>query len=379
MVLTIEKMATDALGVAHDDGKVILVRGVLPGETAECRIIESRSGYSIAEAAGIINASPVRKEPVCPYYGICGGCDFQIVGEKDSAEIKKAVLADNLIRIGKADSLPEDIEVHYGSFEGYRRRVRFHVDYPSRNWGFLGRKSSEIVSVRHCPAISERLNELLSDGRKLLDEARKAMFMNALRRGTGHAEIRAFDGDDGVSLGHEAVSISVSGIRYVLNASVFFQSNPSVLPSLLSFVRENAQGETIMDLYSGVGTFSALFEGTGKRVYAVERDKECLSLSKLNAPSALSFTADVALWGRKNGRHVDTVIVDPPRTGLSSEALSEIVSWKPDRIIYVSCNSSTLTRDVSRMAGYRIMKAAVFDFYPGTGHDESALVLDRMK
>ena len=225
----------------------------------------------------------------------------------------------------------------------------------------------------------DSIRQLLADGRKLLDEARKAMFMNALRRGTGHAEIRAFDGDDGVSLGHEAVSISVSGIRYVLNASVFFQSNPSVLPALLSFVRGNAQGETIMDLYSGVGTFSALFEGTGKRVYAVERDKECLSLSKLNAPSALSFTADVALWGRKNGRHVDTVIVDPPRTGLSSEALSEIVSWKPDRIIYVSCNSSTLARDVSKMEGYRIMKAAVFDFYPGTGHDESALVLDRME
>ena len=377
MDLIIEKMATDAFGVGHYNGKTVLVCGSLPGERVECRITEDRSGYSIAEAVGVITPSPMRREAVCPYYESCGGCDFQIVGEKDSAELKKSVLVDNLRRIGKVESLPDDIPVYYGEFEGYRRRVRFHVDYPARKWGFLGRKSSEIIPIRNCPAISRRLNSLLEDGRILLDEARKAMFSNSLKRDTGHAEIRAFDGDDGLSLGKENVSIDIAGIRYTVNALVFFQSNPSVLPHLLSFVKENAIGDSIMDLYSGVGTFSALFENTGKRVYAVERDKLCLSLSKLNAPSALSFTADVALWGKKNGRHVDTVIVDPPRTGLSREALSEIISWKPERIIYVSCNSSTLSRDAALMADYKITKAAVFDFYPGTGHDESALVLDR--
>ena len=139
----------------------------------------------------------------------------------------------------------------------------------------------------------------------------------------------------------------------------------------------NAIGFTIMDLYSGVGTFSALFEGSGKKVFAVEREKECLYLAKKNAPSAISFSADVALWGRKNKERADTIIVDPPRTGIGDEALSMILSWKPERIIYVSCNSATAARDIGRMKGYRAIKARVFDFYPGTGHDESAYVIVR--
>ena len=132
-----------------------------------------------------------------------------------------------------------------------------------------------------------------------------------------------------------------------------------------------------MDLYSGVGTFSALFENSGRKVFAVERDRECLYLAKKNAPSAVSFSSDVALWGRKNKERAETIIVDPPRTGIGEEALSLILSWKPERIIYVSCNSATAARDIGRMAGYKVTKAKVFDFYPGTGHDESAYVIDR--
>ena len=378
MALRIEKMASGAVGVAHEDGRTILVAGALPGELVECRTVETKPGYSVAETIGVIEASPLRIEPRCPYYGICGGCDFQIVSEHDSACIKADVLRDNLRRIGKRDDIPADIPVYYGPFNGYRHRARFHVDLSGGKWGFLGRKSSSIVQIESCPVISSRLNELLADGTALMKAARSAMFSNRVNRQTGFAEVCAFEGDNEVSLGDEDVGITICGITYSVSASVFFQSNPIVLPHLLEFVRDNACGESIMDLYSGVGTFSALFEGSGKRLYAVERSKGCLKLSKKNAPSALSFTADVALWGKKNGRHVDTVIVDPPRTGLAPEALDLIVSWKPERIIYVSCNRSTLSRDVGRMQGYAISKAAVFDFYPGTGHDESALVLDRV-
>ncbi len=377
MALRIEKMASEAVGIAHENGKTVLVRGALPGEIVECRAIESKPAYTIAEVVGVIEPSPMRLEPRCPYYGSCGGCDFQIVSEKDSAAIKKDILVDNLSRIGKREDIPVDIPVHYGSFCSYRHRARFHVDVSSLKTGFLGRRSSRIVEIESCPVISSKLNELLSERKTLLKAGRDAMFSNRVDRATGYAEVSAFEGDDAISLGNEEVSITVGGIHYHVNANVFFQSNPSLLPALLDFVKDNAEGESIMDLYSGVGTFSALFEGSGKRVYAVEKSKGCLGLSKKNAPSALSFTADVALWGRKSGRHVDTVIVDPPRTGLSPDALSLILSWKPERIIYVSCNSSTLSRDVGKMEGYSIAKAAVFDFYPGTGHDESALVLDR--
>ena len=378
MALRIEKMASDALGLAHEGGRTILVRGTLPGELVECRIDEEKPGYAMAEAIGIIESSPMRRNPVCPYYGFCGGCSFQIVSEEDSARIKRDILCDNLRRIGKRSDVPETIPIHFGCFDGYRHRARFHVDAANRRYGFLGRRSSEIVPIESCPALSSGLGSLLKDGRRLLEEGRNAMFSNRVDRSTGFSEVSAYEGDDGVSFGDEVVHTKALSIDYSVNARVFFQSNPKVLPELLSFVRDHAIGDSIMDLYSGVGTFSALFEGSGKRVYAVERDRSCLALSRINAPSALSFTADVALWGRRNGRHVDTVIVDPPRTGLSPDALSQILSWKPERIIYVSCNSATLARDLGRAGGYAIGAAALFDFYPGTGHDESAVVLDRI-
>ena len=134
-----------------------------------------------------------------------------------------------------------------------------------------------------------------------------------------------------------------------------------------------------MDLYSGVGTFSRLFEGSGKTLYAVEREKRCLELSRKNAPSAKSFTDDVAVFSKKVRYSMDTVIVDPPRVGLASSVVDMMMKWNPERIIYVSCDSTTFCRDYKLMKDrYRISKARVFDFYPGSSHEESAFVLDRI-
>ena len=129
-----------------------------------------------------------------------------------------------------------------------------------------------------------------------------------------------------------------------------------------------------MDLYSGVGTFSALFEGEGRSVTAVERDRNCLRLAKKNAPSARYFTDDVARWAASSDRKVDTVIVDPPRTGLGSAA-SMIASWNCDSVIYVSCNSASLAYDLKAFSSYEIEKVKVFDFYPGSGHEETVVIL----
>ena len=241
--------------------------------------------------------------------------------------------------------------------------------------GFMARNSNDIVRVEHCPLLSHRLCALLQDGRDILSAARSAVFEN--RTAGGMAEVSAFEGDDDVSLGDRSVSISIGDISYLVSANVFFQSNPRLLPELLSFVHDNSIGNIIMDLYSGVGTFSAIFENSHAKVYAVEREKRCLALARKNAPSALSFTADVALWGKKNGVRPDTIIVDPPRTGIARDALSLIASFGAERIIYVSCNSATAARDIGMLPEYSVDKARVFDFYPGSGHEESAFVLTR--
>ena len=326
MVVKIEKAVSDCLGLAKaSDGRTLLVEGALPGEVVECEEKERKAGFSAMVCKDVIEPSPMRRLPFCPYYGRCGGCSFQIVGEKDSAYIKESVVKDNLIRIAKLPELPEFDSPVYGSAASYRHRARFHVDFRSRRAGFLSQSSSELVDLDSCPVLSGRLSGLLEDKKALIEAGRMAMFSNMVNPKTGFAEVPAFDGDAEVSLSDKAVSITVGNMEYYVSAAVFFQSNPGLLERLLSFVHENAEGDSIMDLYSGVGTFSALFEGTGKRVWAVERDKRCLTLSRKNAPSALSFTADVASWSRKSGRKVDTVIVDPPRTGLGKES-AELIS-----------------------------------------------------
>lgn len=376
MPLRIEKAVTDGLGLAHNDnGRIVLVEGVLPGELVEERIIEESRGTIRAEATRILEASPMRRAPFCPYYGKCGGCNFQIINEEDSAAIKEDIVKDNLLRIGHFDTLPPFDSPVYGSAERYRHRARFHVSIRTKDWGFMAKRTNEIVRIDDCPLLSEKLSLMLKDGNAIIAASRQAVFEN--RTSGGIAEVSAFEGDEEVSTGENSVCITVCGIPYMVSANVFFQSNPRLLPELFEYIKTHVVGNIIMDLYSGVGTFSALFEGDGKTVYAVERDKRCLMLSKKNAPSARSFTSDVGEWTKKSGVKPDTIIVDPPRTGMARDAISIISSFGAERIIYVSCNSVTASRDLALFEGYSLDRARVFDFYPGTGHEESAFILTR--
>lgn len=376
MALSIEKLASGALGVSHINGKTVFIENALPGEIVEVEIKEEKKGYIMASSSEIIKRAENRIDPICPYYGICGGCDFQFVNEKDSAYLKEAIVKDNLKRIAHMEKLPVFDEPAYGKMEGYRSRCRVHVDLKTKKQGFLKKDTNELLDIDFCPALEGKLNDLIAEkGGRLFKEARSKMFENRVNRNTGYAEVALFSGDKEVSFGKNLVDILISGVDYKVNANVFFQSNPRVLPELFDFVRKHTVGDTIMDLYSGVGTFSALFEGTGKTVYAVERQKECLALARINAPSAISFSDDVAVWGRKSGRHVDTVIVDPPRVGLDKGVPEMISSWKPERIIYVSCNSVTAARDLPLFVGYEIERVKVLDFYPGSSHVETVVLL----
>ena len=154
MAVRIEKIVSDALGLAHDGSKAVFVDGALPGELVEYSIREERNGYIAADCTAVIEPSPMRRVPVCPYYGRCGGCSFQIVDEKSSAELKEEIVKDNLRRIAGLNELPPFDSPVYGSFNGYRHRARFHVDIRSKEWGFLARRSSSIIHAESCPLLS---------------------------------------------------------------------------------------------------------------------------------------------------------------------------------------------------------------------------------
>ncbi len=372
MQVKIEKLITGGLGLAHDSGKTLFVKDALPGEEVVCSLIQEKKNYSLYKCEKVLSESADRITPQCNYYGKCGGCDFAILDAKASAYAKEEIVKDNIARLGHVNYPYTVLPPLYSSLSGYRNRVRFHVDLKKEEIGFLANKDSKLIPLSNCPCLTERLNALLKTKVEILQEARKIKHEKGLNR-YGYVEVPLLDGNEQVSFGNDSVKV----LNYSVDSSCFFQSNIKVLPSMLDAVKNEVYGNTIMDLYSGVGTFSALFPE--KKVFAVEKFKGCLKYAKENAPNAISVTDDVFLWAKKQRKEkIDTIIVDPPRVGLQKEVPSLLLSFSPKRIIYVSCDSVTLSRDIPLFFPYKVQKLQVFDLYPGSHHEESAVVLSRI-
>lgn len=380
--LEIEKLVTKGDGLARHEGKAVFVSGALPGETVLARVTETKGDYLRAQTSEVLVASDQRVVPLCPYYDECGGCDLQHASLDAQVVAKQAVVAENLLRVGSIDISDDTIhvlQVVRSPAWGYRTRVRFHVDIEGNRAGFLARQSNDLVDIRHCPILCESLNRLLGEKRPLLMRAA------AMRRATEGwqqrkrwVEVPVFAGDDRVSLSTTEVSVEILGKKLWADSNVFFQSNRAVLPEMVEFVRTRVTGTSIVDLYAGVGTFSAFVEGHDRQVVAVERDKRCLELARKHLLQTEFFTQSAEHWGRsRRSARVDTVIVDPPRTGLDRDVVEAIASWKPETIIYMSCDNVTLARDCKRLAahGYRVDTLRVFDLYPQTSHIECGVVL----
>lgn len=380
MPLTVERLVSQGRGLAiTSEGKQALVSDALPGEVVEVAIEREHASYLMARATEIIEPNPRRIVPPCPYWGVCGGCDFQYAEGTYQGELKEAIVVDALERTGgvKADSYVIEKQATDTLWE-YRSRARFFVDLHSKEVGFLGRLSNTLVPIEHCPVLVAPLNALLADPKRLFDAARREMFANRISK-NGLVEVAAFaDGEEAVLLDEE-ITVEVGAKRFVLSPTVFFQSNLFLLPALGQHVSSLVEGGSVMDLYSGVGTFASFVEEAGRTVVAVERQKQCLAFARRNAPGATFYTEAAETWATRQKMAVDTVIVDPPRTGLESSLPSLMASWNPRRIIYVSCDEASLARDVKRFGieGYTVRSLRLFDLYPQTFHTESVVLLTR--
>ena len=380
MLVRIEKLVQGGSGFTHlESNKSLFVEDALAGELVEVEIDSEKKGYANAHVTSILESSPLRVIPPCPHWGICGGCNLQHLKSSEQAQTKHRLVLENLMRVGGLDSATFVMEeVASGPAWNYRSRVRFHVDLPKKEIGFLAKKSNTLIPIDYCPILVDSLNEVLALKQPILDAARQVMFSNASSKNR-YIEVSAFSGDTEVSFGDKVVQATIDGHRFFVTANVFFQGNRFLLAEMVNFVQAHALGSVVMDLYSGVGTFSSFLVQPGRTLIAVEKQKQCLSLAKKNVGSAQFYTDAVESWGKKQKVQVDTVVVDPPRTGLEDSVPILIASWKPARIIYVSCNSVTLSRDLQRFAqqGYTVRVGKVFDFYPQTFHQEVAVVLDK--
>jgi len=364
-IAKIEKLIPGGKGLCRVDGKVVFVPFVLPGEKVEIRIREEKKSYCEAELLSVLESSPERIQPICPLYGICGGCNMQHMTYDRQLEAKIGFLKEHLLR--NANISLDDIPVVSSKPFAYRNRVQVH--FGNGVAGFKEKSGDRVIGVDKCPVASEGINQYFRDISSPESEGRYTVY--------GTDQWYSKEGTSG------DISVDVLGQTIHFNSSLFFQSNLSILTPLGEYLRKNIQGGSLLDLYCGVGLFSSLLEDRVESLTGVELNNHVAPyIDKNLSGSYRFFPLSLEKWitgpGRKS-RGADHIIIDPPRTGLSKPVRKFLGTSNAKKIFYISCDPATMTRDLKDLLAdnYVMTNFQLYDFYPQTSHMEAVALLER--
>jgi 23S rRNA (uracil1939-C5)-methyltransferase len=439
LLLQIEKLIYGGDGLARlpaDDrgrGKAVFTPFVLSGEKIEATITEEKAGFARAHAAAIVEPSAHRVAPPCPYFGRCGGCQYQHAAYEHQLEIKREILLENLRRIAKLE-LQCEIQIHASPPWNYRNRSRLQIrTRPDFALGYFKFASHEVLPVEECPISSPLINRgiaaLWQQGRKgkAVEGVREIeFFANAedsrlivellcapeVRR----AAVRAWAEDlcaalpeiAGVTAFREPqkgvqeplVTVGASDLTYQtrksayrVSAGAFFQTNRFLTDKLVEIVTAGRSGDLALDLYAGVGLFSTALACDIRHIVSVESSQTSAGDLSYNLPvnaravhaAAEQYLSDLGSPGKVgNGAALpqmphrpDLIVVDPPRGGVGERVARLLASAGAPRLTYVSCDPATLARDLVPLlaAGYRVEEVHLVDLFPQTYHVESVVQL----
>ncbi|KQX76013.1 class I SAM-dependent RNA methyltransferase [Aeromicrobium sp. Root472D3] len=381
--------------VARLDGQVVFVRHALPGETVRLAITERTSSFLRADAVEVLRAAPGRVEAPCSYAGPggCGGCDFQHVDPAVQRGLLGDVVSEQLRRLAGIDRAVE-VEAVTPDALGWRTRVQFAVD-PDGRPGLRRHRSHEIVPVERCliahpdlPRVTGRTWDDTSVEGIVSSTGDRLLVTDASISDEVEAEVGGVVATDGtVRGGRGAVTEQVRDVDFRVSGSGFWQVHPAAAETLVAAVLEGADvsaGDTVLDLYAGVGLFTSfLADGVGESgtVLSVESDPggsrdARRNLHDVPQVTLVGETVERALRQRLLGETADVVVLDPPRTG-AKKAVQGIVDLAPRRIVYVACDPAALARDLASFAarGYELAGLRAFALFPMTHHVECVAVL----
>lgn len=380
MEIRIERILPGGVGLAHAGGKTVFVSLAAPGDHLRVQVEREQGNVLFASVVEVLTPSPVRVEPPCPYFGRCGGCDFQQLTYEAQLAAKAEIIADCLHRIARLDQVPA-ITVHPSPKQWrYRVRATWQIDQDKREIGYYERGSRRVCDVEYCAVLLPELQDTLERVRAT-DQAEFPADLKHLDAVTGENDVSlspAFG-----EFETNELSLRVGNEVYQYTAESFFQINPALLPELIEFALTNAGGETALDLYCGVGLFTLPLARRFAKVTGVESNPVAARFARRNLEQAALLnarilTASVAGGLSKSGA-VDFILLDPPRAGAESVVIKGMLDLHPARIAYVSCDPATLARDLKKLiAGdYTIDAIAGFDLFPQTHHVETVVLLRR--
>ncbi len=427
--LSIEKLVYGGDGLAHADGNTVFVPYVLPGEEVRAASKSRKKKLIWAELVEVSSPAKERGKAKCPHFQKCGGCHYQHIPAAEQLRLKKEILRETLARLGGV-SWEGGIEEHSAEPYGYRNRAQWAVrSGMPRALGYFLPESSTIIPIDECPVLSPRLSETF------------AQLQNMARSGTlpaGIREIEAFadSADEKIALNvafekfpkpaAELASIfrealprieslllldqkknrfeltgpgfllhEAGGHKYRVSHLSFFQVNRFLVEDLLKTVTADARGALALDLYSGVGFFTLPLAGTFAKVVSVDANLAATRDLHANAELAgVTITAHnehAEEFLKKTQEKPDFVVLDPPRSGLGVEAAGHLAELGAKEIIYISCDPSTLARDLAVLTSsqrkpkeiigpsiqYEITEMHLFDLFPQTFHIETLVRLRR--
>ncbi|MDR3415348.1 MAG: 23S rRNA (uracil(1939)-C(5))-methyltransferase RlmD [Nevskia sp.] len=420
----VEDLAQDGRGIARVDGKVVFIAGALPGERVRYKLSRISRDADEGAATAVERASPHRVEPGCPHFGLCGGCSLQHLAPAQQVAFKQKQLLDALRRIGGVE--PREVAPPLtGPVWGYRRRARLGAKLVPKKGGvlvgFRERESPLLAAIDSCavldPRVGTRLRELASLVGSLSIAARvpqievacadhAALVLRVLEP-PGEADLvalRSFaeahdldlylqrGGPDTIEPLRTARPLSYSpdgsGLRLEFGPADFVQVNGAVAQAMVVQALQwlaPAPGERVLELFAGLGNFTAPLARTGALVSAVEGEAELVRRGRdnlqRNGLDAQYFRADLfapdaqAPWLRQP---CELALLDPPRSG-AREILPLLARLRPRRIVYVSCHPGTLARDAGLLVkdhGYHLRRAGAIDMFPHTAHVESMALFE---
>lgn len=446
VTIEIEDMGVDGEGIGHADGCTFFVKDALIGDVITAKVMKMKKNYGYARLMEILTPSPDRVEPRCAYHKQCGGCQIQSLSYEKQLEYKKKKVLNNLQRIGGLNHLPEFDLIGMEEPYGYRNKAQFPFGTDKNGeivTGFYAGRTHSIISNTKCylgieeneqilevilahlkryhiPPYEEQTGKgllrhvlirkgfttgelmvcLVLNGthmpkmQELAERLAKIPGMTSITINVNTKQTNVIMGQEMRSVwGQDYITDYIGNVKYQISPLSFFQVNPVQTRKLYERALEYADvesGETVWDLYCGIGTISLFLAQKAKQVYGVEIVPQAIEDARRNA-ALNGFTNAEFYVGkaeevlpkkyREEGVRADVIVVDPPRKGCEETLLQTIVQMRPKRVVYVSCDSATLARDLKYLTGegYEVVKGTVVDQFPHTVHVETVCLLSNRK
>ena len=446
--LTIKDQSKDGRGIGSCDGLIVFADGCVLGDRVSARVTKLKKRYALAKVEEILEPSEHRMDDVCPYIDECGGCAFGKLKYEKQLELKERHVRDVLERIGGVESPELEPIISMETPYNYRNKARLAIYPKTRSVGFLGRMSHKVIDCHECRlqseavvAVADALRESF-DAQGDSDKIKKLVVKTSFSSGEVmlvptveekgldleefiYLAERSIDRipslDDGFEYYLSSVALDVDekkpskqyknraeiiagrpviedgllGLAFEISPYSFYQVNPVQAEHLYEKAVEYAGikgGETVLDLYCGVGTIGLFMARAGAgKVIGIELVKEAVLNANRNAVingivNAIYYTgkAEEELPRlRESGdiEKADVVILDPPRKGCDEVLLKVVVDTEADRIVYISCDPATMSRDIKYLVenGYKYRKGVPVDMFPHTGHVECIALIQRVK